>query len=194
MHRSSKSRSRALLIGAFAALIVVALGAVALAAGGAHTSRARLRIRCPQSVRTGRKVTCRLFGRLPHGPRGPRGERGPAGAKGKTGNRGPAGVAGVSGYQTVSQTFSAVSVPKSEGGRGLSVVQTVICPSNKRMIGGGTDLGSNEAQAPAQRDVVVSMDGPNGAGTGWSAQLFNASTTEDHTIDLRIFAVCAKIS
>jgi hypothetical protein len=98
----------------------------------------------------------------------------------------------VSAYQVVTQTFSAVAVPKSEGGRGLSAVQTALCPSNKRVIGGGSDLGSNGTQAPAQRDVSVSLSGPNGAASGWSVQLFNASTTEDHTIDLRIFAICAK--
>jgi hypothetical protein len=92
----------------------------------------------------------------------------------------------------VNQTFSAVSVPKSEGSRGLSAVQTVLCPSGKRVIGGGSDVGSNEGQAAAQRDVTVSLTGPNGGGSGWSVQLFNASTTEDHTIDLRVFAICAK--
>jgi len=195
MHRSLNSRSRALAIGAMAALIAVALGAVALAAGGAHSSRAKVRIKCPRTVRTGQRVTCRVFGRLPRGPRGPqgaRGARGPAGQRGKTGNRGPTGPAGVSAYQVVNQVFSSVSVPKSEGSRGLSAVQTVFCPSNKRVIGGGTDLGSNEGQAAAQRDVSVSLSGPNGAGTGWSVQLFNASTSDDHSIDLRAFAICAR--
>jgi hypothetical protein len=92
----------------------------------------------------------------------------------------------------VNQSFNAVSVPKSEKGRGLSAAQTVLCPSSKRVIGGGTNLGSNEGQAAAQRDVSVSLSGPNGAGTGWSVQLFNASTTEDQTIDLQVFAICAK--
>jgi hypothetical protein len=194
MHRSSKSRSRGLAIGAVAALIAVSLAAVALAAGGAHSSRARVTIRCPKTVNSGRRVNCRLFGRLPHGPRGPQGPKGATGAKGKTGNRGPAGPAGVSGYELINQTFSAVAVPKSEGSRGLSTVQTVSCPSNKRVVGGGTDLGSNESQASAERDVSVSLSGPNAAGSGWSVQLFNASTTEDHTIDVRVFAICAKTS
>ena len=192
MNRSSKSPSRVLAIAAAAAVVAVGVAAVALAAGGAHSSRAKVRIKCPQTVQNGKKVTCRVFGRLPHGPRGPRGARGPVGAKGKTGNRGPTGPAGVSAYQVVSQTFNAVSVPKSEGARGLSAVQSVNCPSNKRVIGGGTDLGSNEAQAAAQRDVAVSLSGPNAAGTGWSVQLFNGSTTEDRTIDLGIFAICAR--
>src|SRR5262249_18716555 len=87
--------------------------------------------------------------------------------------------------------LNGLSVAKSEGSRGLSAVQTVACPSGKWVIGGGSDLGTNDTQAPAQRDVTVSLNGPNGAGTGWSVQLFNASTTEDQTIDLRIFAICA---
>ena len=192
MNRSPQSPRRVLAIGAIAAIAVVAIGAVALAAGGAHSSRAKVRIKCPRRVASGTKVTCRVFGRLPHGPAGPRGARAPTGAKGKTGNRGPAGPAGVSGYQLITQTFSDVSVPKSEGGRGLSAVETVNCPSGKKAVGGGTDLGTNEAQATAQRDIAVSLDGPNAAGSGWSAQLFNGSTTEDHAIDLRIFAICAK--
>jgi hypothetical protein len=194
MKRSEKFPRRVLGLLALAALAAVGVAAIALAAGGAHSSRAQVRIRCPRALTNGRRVTCRVFGRLPHGPRGPRGFRGPNGAKGKTGNRGPTGPAGVSAYQVVNQTFAAVSVPKSEAARGLSAVQTVLCPSNKRVIGGGTDLGTNEGQAAAQRDVSVSLNGPNGAGTGWSVQLFNASTTEDHAIDLRIFAVCAKAS
>ena len=192
MHRSKKFSRLVLALCALGALAVIGAGAVAIAAGGAHTSKVRIRIRCPRAVQNARKVNCRVFGRLPRGPRGPRGNRGPAGPRGKTGNRGPTGPAGVSAYQVVSQTFNAVSVPKSEGARGLSAVQTVDCPSNKRVLGGGTDLGSNEGQTAAQRDVSVSLSGPNSAGTGWSVQLFNASTTEDHSIDLKVFATCAK--
>jgi hypothetical protein len=192
MQGSSKRQRRMIAIGAMVAAAVIGVAAVALAAGGAHSSRAKVRIKCPKTVRSGNKVTCRVFGRLPHGPRGPRGAKGATGSRGKTGNRGPTGPAGVSGYQVVTQQFNAVSVPKSEGGRGLSAAQTVLCPSNKRVIGGGTNLGGNDAQAAAQRDVAVSLSAPNGAGSGWSVQLFNASTTEDHAIDLQVFAICAR--
>ncbi|HEY7256282.1 MAG TPA: hypothetical protein VH476_06310 [Solirubrobacterales bacterium] len=192
MHKPQRFPRLVPVLAAVAALATVGVAAIALAAGGAHSSRAKIRIRCPRTVTSGRRVTCRVFGRMPHGPRGSRGPRGANGAKGKTGNRGPRGPAGTSGYQVVNQTFSAVSVPKSEGSRGLSAVQTVLCPSGKRVIGGGSDVGSNEGQAAAQRDVTVSLTGPNGGGSGWSVQLFNASTTEDHTIDLRVFAICAK--
>jgi hypothetical protein len=195
MRRTSTQLRRVLIAALAVAVAAAGVAAVALAAGGAHSSAVTVRIKCPKRVRTGRRVNCRMFNGTIRGRRGavgPRGPRGPAGAKGKTGSRGPTGPAGVSAYQVVNQTFSALSVPKSEGGRGLSAVQTVLCPSGKRALGGGTDLGTNEGQAAAQRDVSVSLSGPNSAGTGWSVQLFNASTSEDHTIDLRVFVTCAK--
>jgi hypothetical protein len=192
MRRPSRSLNRLLAITAAAAVAVGGIAAVSLAAGGADSSRVKVKLRCPKTIKQGKVVKCRLFGGVLRGPVGPRGAKGAKGAKGQRGARGPTGPAGVSGYQVVSQTFNDVSVPKSEGGRGLSSVQTVVCPSNKRVVGGGTDLGSDEAQAAAQRQVAVSLSGPNSAGTGWSAQLFNISTTEDQTIDLRIFAICAR--
>ncbi len=191
MHRSSKSRPPVLAIGAVAALMVVALGAVALASGSAQSSKAKVKIKCPKKVANGKKVTCKVFGKLPQGPAGP---KGPKGAKGNTGARGPAGDPGVSGYEVVSNTFSEVFIVNSGGQRGLSEVKTVTCPGGKRVIGGGTDLGTNESQNGQQRQVTVSFSGPNGNGTGWSAQLFNNSTSIDTSIDLRVYAICAKVS
>jgi hypothetical protein len=118
------------------------------------------------------------------GPRGPKGQRGPKGEKGAT------GPAGVSGYEIVSQTFNEVSVPESETGRGLSAVETVACPSNKRAVGGGSDLGTNSGQSTQQRQVTVSLSAPNGTGKGWSVQLFNNSSS-DTSIDLQVYAICA---
>lgn len=156
--------------------------AVALAAGGAGSSKsAQLKVRCPSKVTSGAKVTCKVLGRLPHGPRGARGPQGPQGprglkgqkgdkgAKGDTGAKGAAGANGVSGYEVVSDS----------------------CPSGKRAIGGGADLGTNPSQNGPQRQATVSLSGPNGTGTGWSVQLFNNSTTIDTSIDLRVYAICA---
>jgi hypothetical protein len=70
-------------------------------------------------------------------------------------------------------------------------VRTVSCPGGKRVVGGGTDLGTNAGQNGEQRQVTVSLSGPNGTGSGWSVQLFNNSTMNDISIDLRVFAVCA---
>jgi hypothetical protein len=175
-----------------ATVAVVAVAGAALATGFATDSRAKkVRIRCPRQVRTGRKVTCRLFGRLPRGPAGPRGQKGAKGNRGPAGKNGKDGKDGVSGYEVVSQTFKEVFVVNSGGQRGLSAVQTVQCPGKKRVIGGGSDLGTNDAQNGQQRQVTVSLSGPNGNGTGWSVQLFNNSISNDTSIDLRIFAICA---
>lgn len=78
--------------------------------------------------------------------------------------------------------------------RGLSEVKTVTCPAGKRVIGGGTNLGTNPTQNGQQRQVTVSLNAPNGTGTGWSVQLFNNSTSVDTSIDLQVFAVCASVS
>jgi hypothetical protein len=197
-HRPS---GRATIVGAVATIGVLALAAVALAAGGATASKApKVKVKCPTRVLNGKKVTCRLFGRLPQGPRGSQGARGPQGPKGSNGAKGPkgdtgargaTGPAGVSGYEVVNATFKEVFVENSGGMRGLSEVKTVSCPAGKRVIGGGTDLGTNPAQNGQQRQVTVSLSGPNGAGTGWSAQLFNNSTSIDTSIDLQVYAICA---
>lgn len=195
------------IIGAIATVAVLAAGTAALAAGGAATSKAaKVKVKCPAKVISGKKVTCNLLGNLPRGPRGadgatgPRGQRGQKGekgargekgAKGDTGARGQAGINGVSGYEIVSQTFEDVEVINSGGQRGLSEVKTVACPSGKRVISGGTDLGTDPGQNGVQRQITVSLSGPNGNGTGWSSQLFNNSITEDTAIDLRVFAICA---
>ncbi len=193
MNRSPQSPRRVLAIGSIAAVTVIALAAVALAAGGAHDSKAKIKIKCPQKVAAGSKVTCRVFGALPHGPRGPAGAKGAKGAKGSTGAKGATGSPGVSGYEVVSQTYPEVFVVNSGGQRGLSDLKTLNCPGGKRVIGGGADLGTNASQNGQQRQVTLSFSGPNGSGTGWSAQLFNNSISLDTSIDLKIYAICAKV-
>jgi collagen triple helix repeat protein len=183
---------------AAAAVMAIALAgvaAVALAAGSSKS--ARVKVKCPSSVTTGKKVTCRVIGRLPQGPvgpqgpRGPKGQKGDKGPKGDNGAKGAAGANGVSGYEVVSQTFKEVFIENSGSPRGLSEVKTVTCPTGKRVIGGGSDLGTNATQNGQQRQVTVSLSGPNGTGTGWSVQLFNNSTTIDTSIDLKVYAICA---
>jgi collagen triple helix repeat protein len=196
MRTPSKPIRRMTVTVAVAAVAMTAVAAVAL---GATDSRApKVKIRCPRAVLHGRKVTCRLFGRLPHGPAGPQGPRGPKGSKGAKGDKGATGAkgaAGVSGYEVVNQTFKEVAVQNSGGGlRGLSEVKTVSCPTGKRVIGGGSDLGTNAAQSEQQRQVTISLSAPNGPGTGWSVQLFNSSTTIDTSIDLQVYAICADAS
>lgn len=192
---------RAFPIGIAALIAVVGVAAVAMAAGNATSSKAgKVKVKCPTRVLAGqKKVTCRLFGRLPAGPQGPQGPKGPKGSKGDKGpkgdkgDKGATGPAGVSGYEVVNQTFKEVFIENSGSPRGLSEVKTVTCPAGKRVIGGGSDLGTNAAQNGQQRQVTVSLNGPNGTGTGWSVQLFNNSTTIDTSIDLRVYAICATV-
>lgn len=193
MRNFSSSPRRALIFGAVAAAMLA--GATAVAVGSATSSKAgTVKVKCPTKVLSGKKVTCRVFGRLPAGPQGPKGAqgpKGPKGPKGDKGDKGPAGASGVSGYQVVNQIFKEVFIENSGGQRGLSEVVTVGCPAGKRAIGGGTDLGTNAGQNGQQRQVTVSLSGPNGTGTAWSVQLFNNSTSIDTSIDLRIYAICA---
>lgn len=187
------------IVAIIAAVAVVAASAVALAASGAAVSKApKVKVKCPTKVLGGKKVTCRVLGKLPQGPRGeqgPRGQKGQKGEKGARGGDGPGGAAGangVSGYEVVNQTFKEVFIENSGGMRGLSEVKTVSCPAGKRVIGGGTNLGTNATQNGQQRSVTVSLNGPNGSGTAWSVQLFNEEVSGGGTsIDLQIYAICA---
>ncbi|HMJ73682.1 MAG TPA: hypothetical protein VK471_09995 [Solirubrobacterales bacterium] len=179
-------------------LAVVLVGVAAVALGATDSKAPKVKVKCPTKVLTGKKVTCRLFGRLPQGPTGPqgprgqKGQKGDKGQKGEAGPRGPAGANGVSGYEIVNQTFKEVFIENSGGMRGLSEVKTVSCPAGKRVIGGGTNLGTNPLQNGQQRSVSVSLSGPNGTGTGWSVQLFNNETTGGGTsLDLQVYAICA---
>jgi Collagen triple helix repeat (20 copies) len=197
----SISLRRGAVIGLAALLAVIGVSAVAVAAAGTATSSkaGKVKVKCPTKVLSGKKVTCKVFGRLPAGPQGPQGAKGAKGAKGDKGqkgdkgDKGATGASGVSGYEVVSQTFKEVFIENSGSPRGLSEVKTVNCPSGKRVVGGGTDLGTNAAQNGQQRQVTVSLSGPNGTGTGWSAQLFNNSTSIDTSIDLKVYAICATV-
>lgn len=201
MRIPSSGAGRLPAVAVIAAIAVVGITAAAIAATGASSSKApKVKVKCPTKVLSGKKVTCRLFGKLPQGPkgdqgpRGQKGQKGEKGARGEAGPRGATGASGVSGYEVVNQTFKEVFIQNSGGMRGLSEVKTVGCPAGKRVIGGGTDLGTNAVQNGQQRQVTVSLSGPNGPGTGWSVQLFNNSTSIDTSIDLQVYAICASAS
>jgi hypothetical protein len=202
MRNPSNLRRRAFPLVAVALVAVIGATAVAVAAGGATSSKAgKVKVKCPSRVLAGqKKVTCRLFGKLPagpqgqQGPKGPKGSKGEKGQKGDKGDKGATGAAGVSGYEVVNQTFKEVFIENSGGMRGLSEVKTVACPAGKRAIGGGTDLGTNPTQNGQQRSVSISLSAPNGTGTGWSVQLFNNEVSGTGTsIDLRVYAICATV-
>jgi hypothetical protein len=197
--RKAPSVRHAPKIAALALIAVLGVAAVALAAGASKSGK--VKVKCPARVLAGqKKVTCRVFGRMPAGPQGPQGPKGQKGSKGdkgqkgEKGDKGATGTAGVSAYEVVNQTFKEVFIENSGGMRGLSEVKTVSCPGSKRAIGGGTDLGTNATQNGQQRSVSVSLSGPNGTGTGWSVQLFNNETIGGGTsIDLRVYAICANV-
>ncbi len=194
MQRRIPSSRRALAIGGAVLTVVLGLSAIALADGAATGSKAKkAKVKCPSKVTSGKKVTCNVVGQLPAGPRGPKGVAGDAGVAGNAGAAGPAGSPGLSGYEVASQTFKEVFIENSGGMRGLSEVKTVECPGGKRAIGGGSDLGTNATQNGQQRQVIVSLNAPNGTGTAWSVQLFNNSTSVDTSIDLRVYAICANV-
>lgn len=215
--RNPSKHARRLSAAALAIVLVFGgIAAVAVAAGAGGAKSAKVKVKCPRKVLGGKKVTCRVIGELPQGPVGPQGPRGQSGPKGQKGDKGPkgdkgqkgdagpkgdagavgpAGADGVSGYEVVSQTFKGVFIENSGSFRGLSEVKTVSCPTGKRAVGGGTDLGTNPTQNGQQRSVSVSMSAPNGTGTGWSAQLFNNEVSGGGTsIDLKVYAVCATAS
>lgn len=196
------SCTRLLALGLAAAVAALGVAAVAFGAGGVAgtTSKVKpkLKVNCPKRVSAGgKRVICRVVGKLPRGPRGRPGSQGNRGAKGSRGvrgpqgARGPAGALGMSGYEVVRQTFEGVLVANSDSERGLSDVKAVACPGGKRVLGGGADLGTGEGQAAEQRDVTVSLSGPNGTGSAWSVQLFNSSDV-DLSIDVRVYAICSR--
>jgi hypothetical protein len=183
-----------------AVVLVAAVGiaGVAIASAGSDgTKKATVKVKCPNDQT--QTVVCKVVGKLPRGPKGPighrgdRGPKGPKGLKGDTGAQGQPGPAGVSGYEIVNQTFTDVFAPDSISTRGLSAVETVSCPSGKRVIGGGADLGTNATQNGQQRQMQLSSSAPNGAGNGWSVQLFNNSTSFGSSIDVKVYAICANV-
>jgi hypothetical protein len=182
-----RAKSRAALLLAGAALVAIAIGSVAIASVATDSKAKTVKLKCPPAVAGGKKVSCRVIGKLPKGPKGSKG------ATGEPGSPGAAGPPGTSGYEVVSETFKEVFIQNSGGMRGLSEVKSASCPAGKRVLGGGGDLGTNATQNGQQRQVVVSASVPNGTGTAWNVQLFNNSTSIDTSIDLRVYAICADV-
>jgi hypothetical protein len=183
MSSSTQIARRGVALAVAATLAVAGVG-VATSGGAvdAITAKSKVKLKCPSKVASGKKVTCKVKGKLPKGPTG------------ATGATGPAGAPGLSGYEIVSETFAGVSAENSGGQRGLSAVQTVDCPTGKRAIGGGANLGTNATQNGPQRQMILSASFPATGGDGWSAQLFNNATSGTAvSLDLEVYAVCATV-
>ena len=202
MRNPSSLLRRVLPLGMAALVAVIGVTAVAMAAGGATSSKAgKVKVEVPgpgaRRAEEGDLPPLRQAARRAPRPTGTeRAERLQRATKARRATRetkAPPVPPGLR-YEVVNQTFKEVFIENSGSPRGLSEVKTVSCPAGKRAIGGGTDLGTNAAQNGQQRQVTVSLNGPNGTGTGWSVQLFfYDSTTIDTSIDLRVYAICANV-
>ena len=118
------------------------------------------------------------------------GATGPAGPTGPQGPAGPQGDPGMSGFEVVDQTYTNVYVPHNDPGRGLSQVVSLTCPSGKKAVSGGFDLGTGSGQYGVARSITASASQPSSDGNSWNVQLFNNSINQDMSIDLKVSAVC----
>ena len=118
------------------------------------------------------------------------GATGPAGPTGAQGPAGPQGDPGMSGFEVVDQTYTNVYVPHNDPGRGLSQVVSLTCPSGKKAVSGGFDLGTGSGQYGEARSITASASEPSADGNSWNVQLFNNSTNQNMSIDLKVSAVC----
>ncbi|MCW5891404.1 MAG: hypothetical protein KIT14_12755 [bacterium] len=120
---------------------------------------------------------------------GPQGVPGPKGDQGEEGVAGPPGASGpLAAYQIVEST-QTVFVDNSGTPSGLSDVITLACPPDKHVGGGGVRI--SDTDKGAQRDIRVAMSRPASDGSGWEAQLFNASVSFGLNADLQMRAICA---
>src|SRR5215210_4152683 len=96
----------------------------------------------------------------PEGPQGPAGNRDPQGPAGPIGPKGPTGI---SGYQVVvTPVANATTITK-----GASDRVGVVCPDNKKVLGGGV------AHYPENSIARVVESTPSDTGSGWTALVYN---------------------
>src|SRR5215210_5966429 len=101
--------------------------------------------------------------RGPQGPAGPIGPKGAAGPEGPAGPTGPQGPTGISGYQVVvTPVANATTITK-----GASDRVGVVCPDNKKVLGGGV------AHYPENSIARVVESTPSDTGSGWTALVYN---------------------
>jgi hypothetical protein len=102
-------------------------------------------------------------GQIPPGPMGP---------------QGPAGAPGVSAREQVT-----VETPLTSGAKNV----TVTCPTGKRVLGGGVEVGGN-----GRNRVTVTENKPSGD-NAWEAEAFEAVNTPA-TWKITVHAICAVVS
>jgi hypothetical protein len=84
-------------------------------------------------------------------------------------------------YKIVRRKFQ-VPVPHTGAEQGVSEVVTVECPHGEHVLGGGVEIW--------EPFLSVTLSAPDGATTGWSAQIANLSTTTDVLAGMSVYAVC----
>src|SRR4029078_3553699 len=103
------------------------------------------------------------------GARGATGQAGAPGQKGATGSGGPKGGAGAAGANGAGGYHSVNSRATTLPGGGATASGSAICPSGKKVVGGGWDTD-------ASKDVFVVSSTPNASGSAWLGTIQNNST------------------
>lgn len=106
------------------------------------------------------------------GAKGEPGATGPPGPQGVPGPAGPAGPGGVSGYEIVNDSFDVGGFSTGAG--------DVVCPSGKKVLGGGVFASSSH----------VIRTAPNGFGTGWMGVVGNPFVGAER---VTVYAICANV-
>lgn len=117
----------------------------------------------------------------PQGVPGPQGPTGPQGPKGDTGDTGPQGPPGLAGYVRV-RAFSETNDDDLKS-------QVAHCPSGKKVLGGGSSIGSS--LGAFFRGHLLN-DNPTSDNDGWFVMVRESAQTGTDVIwSLTVYAICA---
>ena len=119
----------------------------------------------------------------PQGIQGPAGLQGAQGPIGPIGPAGPQGAPGISGYERVVGESATLSLNP-----GVSSFVTAVCPTGKRVIGGGHELASSSSQ---QLGVTMSAPFESTVISGWRVNFRNSLNAALTNVQVRAFVVCA---
>jgi hypothetical protein len=116
----------------------------------------------------------------PIGPVGPVGPMGPQGLQGEPGQQGIQGAAGISGLEIVHAFNRVENEPRVDA--------FANCPTGKKVLGGGYQIGSNNLNTSAF------ASGPNGD-SGWAVSVASNDYPNPRAIlTLDVWAICAYVA
>jgi hypothetical protein len=121
----------------------------------------------------------------PQGIPGPTGLQGAQGVMGPIGPAGPQGTAGLSGYERVVGDSGTLSMNP-----GVSSFVTAVCPTGKRVVGGGHELASSSSQ---QLGVTMSAPFESTVMSGWRVNFRNSLNAALTNVQVRANVVCALV-